>query len=329
MNKLNLALIGASGLVGLTMLKVLDESDLEIDNLYLFASHRSAGKKLLYKGKKYVIQELREDSFDQDINFALFATSEEISKKYIEIALAKGVCVIDNSSKFRMNEDVPLVVAGVNDNLINKDTKLVSNPNCSTIQAIVALAKLQEEFRIKRIIYNTYQAVSGSGTLGVLDLINGIEGKVNMFYKKQIAFNLIPEIGSIKDNGYTSEENKMIEETKKILSSDIEVTATCVRVPVINSHSISINVECINDIDLDKVVDYYKNDPNIQYYENEYPTPKEVSGSDIVHIGRLRKDTSNKNCLNMWVVADNLRIGAATNAVNILKRLWKEKRDVI
>src|SRR5690606_16239118 len=162
MNKLNLALIGASGLVGLTMLKVLDESDLEIDNLYLFASHRSTGKKLLYKGKKYVIQELREDSFDQDINFALFATSEEISKKYIEIALAKGVCVIDNSSKFRMNEDVPLVVAGVNDNLINKDTKLVSNPNCSTIQAIVALAKLQEEFRIKRIIYNTYQAVSGS-----------------------------------------------------------------------------------------------------------------------------------------------------------------------
>lgn len=323
-NKPNLAIVGATGLVGLTILKVLEEENLEFENIFLFASKKSRGKLLKFQGKNLEVEVLNEKSFNREIDVALFVSNKDVSKVFIPLALRKGIKVIDNSSFYRNDPNIPLIVSGVNDNLITKDDYIISNPNCSTIQSILALHKINEKYKIKRIVYSTYQAVSGSGYNGVLDLLNTEEGKPNKFYSDPIANNLIPSIGDIGLDGYSLEELKMINETKRIfMDPNLEVTATCVRVPVVNSHSISINIECEKKIDLKELISELKLLEYLSIYENDYPTPRLVSGSNLVHIGRLRADKSVENGMNLWVVADNLRVGAATNAVRILKKLLK------
>lgn len=322
MRKANVAIVGATGMVGRTFLKVLDERNFDIENLYLFSSKKSAGSTIEFRGKEYLVEELTEDSFKKDIDIALFSAGGSVSKEFAPIARENGVVVIDNSSAWRMNVDVPLVVPEVNPEDLRTHGGIISNPNCSTIQSVVPLKVLHDEFKIKRIIYSTYQAVSGSGIGGINDLQEGIKGAKNQKYPHQIAYNCLPHIDEFTENLYTKEELKMIEETKKILNDqNIRVTATTVRVPVKYGHSISINVEFENSFELEEVFELLKNSNGIVLTDdirnNVYPMPLDVEGKDEVYVGRVRRDFSVENGLNMWVVADNIRKGAATNAVQI------------
>lgn len=327
MKKINLAVVGATGMVGRTFLKVLEERDFPYDNLYLFASKRSAGTKLKCKGKEYEVEELTENSFKRDIDIALFSAGGNISLKYSPIAAKDGVVVVDNSSAFRMDDNVPLVVPEVNPEDIEKHNGIIANPNCSTIQAMVALKPLHEKYGIKRIVFSTYQSVSGSGVNGVSDLDEGLKGNTqNKAYSHPIANNCIPHIDVFKENGYTKEEMKMINETKKILNDDeIKITATAVRVPVYYAHSESVNVELKNSFELEEIFEIYKNSEGIilkdDVNNDVYPLATEAEGTDEVYVGRIRKDFSIENGLNMWVVADNIRKGAATNTVQIAEKL--------
>lgn len=324
----NIAIIGATGLVGTTMLKVLEEFNIEIGHLYLYASKKSVGRILKFRNKDYQVIKLKEEFIKDDIDIALFATSKDISKTYIPIFIDKGIYVIDNSSYFRNNLKYPLVTVGVNDSFISKNAKLIVNPNCSTIQSVLALNLIHNKYKLVEVNYTTLQAVSGSGYIGLLDLVNSLEGKKCIFYEKQIAFNVLPVIGDIDNLGNSSEETKMINETKRIFEDqDLKITATCIRVPVVNSHSISINLVCHNNIEKEALIDELKKDKYLKIYEVDYPTPKQVSGTDEVHIGRIRQ-IGNKG-LSLWLVADNLRVGAATNAIRILEKLWKEIIDDI
>lgn len=322
MKKANVAIVGATGMVGRTFLKVLDERNFDIENLYLFSSKKSAGSTIEFRGKEYLVEELTEDSFKMDIDIALFSAGGSVSKKFAPIARENGVVVIDNSSAWRMDVDIPLVVPEVNPEELRTHGGIISNPNCSTIQSVVPLKVLHDEFKIKRIIYSTYQAVSGSGIGGINDLQEGIKGAKNQKYPHQIAYNCLPHIDEFTENLYTKEELKMIEETKKILKDqNIRVTATTVRVPVKYGHSISINVEFENSFELEEVFELLKNSNGIVLTDdirnNIYPMPLDVEGKDEVYVGRVRRDFSVENGLNMWVVADNIRKGAATNAVQI------------
>lgn len=324
MKNINVAIVGATGMVGRTFLKVLEERNFPIKNLYLFSSAKSAGKKIKFKNKEYIVEELTESSFDRDIHIALFSAGGSVSEKFAKIASSKGVVVIDNSSFWRMNKEVPLVVPEVNPEDVKKHNGIIANPNCSTIQAVVPLKTLYNKHRIKRIIYSTYQAVSGSGVSGVSDLENGINGKENTFYPKQIAYNCLPHIDVFEENGYTKEEMKMINETKKILGDDsLKITATTVRVPVKNGHSESVNVEFYNDFDLDELINDLKSTKGLVVINdnNNYPTALDCNNRDEVFIGRVRRDFSVDFGINMWVVADNIRKGAATNAVQIAELL--------
>ncbi len=325
--KYKLAVVGATGLVGRTALKVLLEKKLPISEYKFFSSSKSAGSKIKFLDRDYEVSELKEDSFDEGFDFAIFSAGAETSKKFAPIAIKNNCIVIDNSSAFRMEEGVPLVVPEVNPEAIWKNKGIIANPNCSTIQAVVALKPLEDKYKIKRIIYSTYQAVSGAGKKGVEDLENGIYG-INELKKfpHQIFNNCLPHIDSFLDNGYTKEEMKMINETRKILSRpDLNITATTVRVPVFNSHSESINVEFEQDFDLDELKQLLSNSKGIivkdDIYNNVYPLAKDVSGLDDVFIGRIRRDFSSPYAINMWVVADNVRKGAATNAIQILEEL--------
>ena len=322
MRKANVAIVGATGMVGRTFLKVLDERNFDIENLYLFSSKKSAGSRIEFRGKEYLVEELTEDSFKSDIDIALFSAGGSVSKKFAPIARENGVVVIDNSSAWRMDVDIPLVVPEVNPEDLRTHGGIISNPNCSTIQSVVPLKVLHDEFKIKRIIYSTYQAVSGSGIGGINDLQEGIKGAKNQKYPHQIAYNCLPHIDEFTENLYTKEELKMIDETKKILNDQsIRVTATTVRVPVKYGHSISINVEFENSFELEEVFELLKNSNGIVLTDdirnNVYPMPLDVEGKDEVYVGRVRRDFSVENGLNMWVVADNIRKGAATNAVQI------------
>jgi len=326
MKKIKLALVGATGLVGRTALKVLEEKNLPIDEYIFLASAKSAGTKIELLGKEYTVQELTEDSFNDNIDYAIFCAGGEVSKKYAPIAASKGTIVIDNSSAFRMDKDVPLVVPEVNAEDIKDNHGIIANPNCSTIQAVVALKPLDEKYKIKRIVYSTYQAVSGAGQKGIEDLENTNKGLENKKFPYPIANNCLPHIDVFLDNGYTKEEMKMIEETKKILHrEDLKVTATTVRVPVMNSHSESINVEFFNDFDINELKDLLKNSPGIILEDdidnNIYPLATKATGSDEVYVGRLRRDDTVDFGINMWVVADNIRKGAASNAIQILEKL--------
>lgn len=328
MGKLKIAIVGATGMVGRTFLKVLEEYGLSDVEYTLMASKNSAGKTLPFFGKDYVIEELTEASFDSGYDIALFSAGGAASAKFAPIAAQKGAVAIDNSSQWRMDPEVPLVVPEVNPQDINWNNGIIANPNCSTIQAVVALAPLHKEFGIKRIVYSTYQSVSGAGVKGCDDLERGIEAYVKgeeyapQKFPHPIFDNCLPQIDVFLDSGYTKEEQKMVDETRKILGDDsIAITATCVRVPVFGAHSESINVELENDYELDDVRALLASSPGIKLWDdpaNEvYPLAAAATGSDDVFVGRLRRDDSIKNGLNMWVVADNIRKGAATNAVQI------------
>lgn len=329
MKRANIAIVGATGMVGRTFLKVLQERDFTIDNLYLFASKKSAGSTLEFNGKEYIVEELKEDSFERDIDIALFSAGGDISKKFAPIAKENGVIVVDNSSVWRMDSDVPLVVPEVNPQDIDWNNGIISNPNCSTIQAVVPLKVLNEVYKIKRVIYSTYQAVSGSGVGGIMDLENGINDIPNKKYPHQIAYNCIPHIDVFMDNGYTKEEMKMIEETQKILNDyDLKVTATTVRIPVRYGHSISINIEFEKSFEISEVYDILKNTDGVIVQDdvknNIYPMPIDIEGTDKVYVGRIRRDYSIDNGINIWVVADNIRKGAATNTVQIAELLLEK-----
>lgn len=324
MKKVNLAVVGATGLVGGTILKVLEERDFPLGNLYLLSSKRSAGSKLDFKGREYIVEELTEESFDREIDIGLFAAGGAVSQKFAPIAAAKGVRVIDNSSVFRMVEGMPLVVPEINPEDI-KGEKIIANPNCSTIQSVIPLKLLHDKYGIKRVVFSTYQAVSGSGLGGLKDLE---EGKVE-FYPHQIQYNALPHIDSFLENGYTKEEMKMIDETKKILKDDnIRITATTVRVPVKYGHSVSVNVELEKDFKVDEVKRELQSFQGLELYDdvenNVYPMAIDVEGRDEVFVGRIRRDYSLDKGLNLWVVGDNIRKGAATNAVQIAELVAKE-----
>ncbi len=326
MNKYKLALVGATGLVGRTARKVLEEKNLPISEYAFFASSKSAGTKIDFLGKKYTVCELTENSFDDSFDFAIFSAGGETSKKYSPIAASKGCIVVDNSSAFRMDKNVPLVVPEVNPDDIKWNHGIIANPNCSTIQAVVPLKPLDDRYTIKRVVYSTYQAVSGAGKAGVDDLENGIKGLPPKKFPHPIVNNCLPHIDVFEENGYTKEEIKMINETRKILGKpDLRVTATTVRVPVLNSHSESINVEFENDFDLDELKQLLKNSPSIILEDNPkdniYPLAQNANGHDEVYVGRIRRDYSVPYGINMWVVADNIRKGAASNAIQIVEKL--------
>lgn len=327
MNKeYKLAIVGATGLVGRTVLKVLEEENLPISEYKLFASSKSSGTTLKFMGKDYIVNELTENSFDEHFDFAIFSAGGDTSKKFSPIAANHGCIVIDNSSAFRMDPTVPLIVPEVNPEKIKENNGIIANPNCSTIQAVVALKPLDDKYKIKRVVYSTYQAVSGAGQKGLDDLNNGLLGNPPKKFPHKIVNNCLPHIDVFLENGYTKEEEKMINETRKILDKpDLKVTATTVRVPVINSHSESINIEFENSFELDDITEILKNSPGIivedDIQNNIYPLATNATGHNEVYVGRIRRDFSVENGINIWVVADNIRKGAAANAVQILEKL--------
>ena len=326
-----------AGVVGKTALKVLEEKNFKNFEYHLFASKRSSGKKVKFMGKDYIINELKENSFDVGFDYAIFSAGSETAKKFAPIAASKGCTVIDNSSAFRMEQNIPLIVPEVNSKEILNYKGIIANPNCSTIQAVTCLKPLDDNFFIKRIIYSTYQAVSGAGSKGIHDLENGIENYINndsfTYYLEKfpvpIFSNCLPHIDVFLPNGYTKEEEKMINETRKILGKpNLKITATTVRVPVFNCHSESINIEFENDFgSIDNVRNILKNAPGIKVIDDlknsKYPTVLDSDGNDFVYVGRIRKDESVKFGINLWVVADNIRKGAASNAIQILEELIK------
>ncbi|MBP9479084.1 MAG: aspartate-semialdehyde dehydrogenase [Sebaldella sp.] len=328
MKKYNVAVVGATGLVGQTFLKVLKERNFPINKLYLYASARSAGSKVEYDGKEYEIIELKDENIKDDIQIALFSAGGGASKEFGPKFACKKAVVVDNSSAWRMDKNVPLVVPEANPEKIDDHLGIIANPNCSTIQVIPVLRVLDELYGLKRVVYSTYQAVAGSGQKGIDDLEANLRGEDSKGYPHQIAFNLIPHIDTFLDNGYTKEEIKMIEETRKILGRpDLRVTATCVRVPVRMGHAVSINVELEKPFDLKDVIEAFNKKEGVVVSDdvknNVYPMPLDAAGKDEVFVGRIRRDESLENGLNLWVVADNIRKGAATNAVQIAEELIK------
>ena len=329
----NVAILGASGAVGQQMIRVLEERDFPVGKLLPLASARSAGKTVEFRGQAIAIEEAAEASF-KGMDFVLGAVSNPMAQKFAPAIVAAGAVFIDNSSAFRMADDVPLVVPEINPEDALQHHGIIANPNCSTIQAMVALKPLQDKYGIKRVVYSTYQAVSGSGVKGINDLKNGLAGDDEHLqaYAHPIAGNCLPHIDVFTDNGYTKEEMKMINETHKILGDDdIKVTATTVRVPVFDSHSESINIELEKPFELEDVVELFKNSPGIVVQDdvahNVYPLARDAAGTDAVYIGRIRRDFSVDNGLNIWVVADNIRKGAATNAIQIAEKLVAEMDD--
>ena len=324
MKKYNIAIVGATGMVGRTFLKVLEEVNLPAESYTLLASSRSAGTKLTFLGKEYEVQELTENSFD-GMDIALFSAGGSTSEKFAPIAASKGCLVIDNSSAWRMDPEVPLVVPEVNPEDIKKHKGIIANPNCSTIQAMVALRPLQEKYGIKRIVYSTYQAVSGAGLGGYNDLKNGINGEPPKKFNHPIFNNCLPQIDVFLPNGYTKEEMKMVNETRKILGDDnMKITATTVRVPVFDCHSESINVELEKPFDLGELRECLENAPGLVVQDDidncVYPMACTAVGTNETYVGRIRRDESVENGVNLWVVADNIRKGAATNAVQIAQK---------
>lgn len=339
MKKYNVAILGATGAVGTEFLKLIEERNFPYAELRLLASKRSAGKQIEFMGKTYTVQEATKDSF-AGIDIALFAGGS-VSKEFAPYAVEAGAVVIDNSSAFRMDPEVPLVVPEVNPQAILKHKGIIANPNCSTIIMVMALKPLYDMAKIKRIVVSTYQAVSGAGKEGideltdqVKDFADGKEMVANILPSASlakhypIAFNLIPQIDVFMDNLYTKEEMKMVNETRKIFDDyDMRITATTVRVPVYRSHSESINVEFENDLNLDEMQKVLAAFPGVQVIDNPqeqlYPMPLYTSEKDDVYVGRLRRDESNEKTFNMWVVGDQIRKGAALNTLQIAETMIK------
>lgn len=325
---MRVAIVGASGMVGQSFIKVLEEYALPIEKIVFFASKRSAGKSIEFNHKNYVIEELTEDCFKQGFDYALFSAGGSVSEHYAPFAAKSGCIVVDNSSFWRMHKDVPLIVPEVNMDAYHKGDLIIANPNCSTIQSVLPLHALKP-LGIKRVVYATYQAVSGSGYKGVLDLERNLNKEESTFYPKQILHNVIPQIDVFLENGNTKEEEKMIQETRKILNlPDLRVSATCVRVPVFNGHSVAINVEFEKEFSLEEVYDYLDKQEGLKLWKDDYPTALDVSGQDVIHVGRVRRDESVPHGLNLWCVGDNIRKGAASNAVQIVKKLMEAHYDI-
>jgi aspartate-semialdehyde dehydrogenase len=328
----NVAIVGATGAVGTQMIECLEERNFPVAKIKLLASGRSAGQVLEFNGKPVQVEELTHDSFE-GIDIALFSAGGARSEEFCPSAAKAGAVCIDNSSAWRMNPDVPLIVPEVNPQDLAGYAKkgIIANPNCSTIQMVVALKPLHDFATITRIVVSTYQAVSGTGSKAIDELrvqagelLNGRPTK-NEIYPHRIAFNCLPQIDSFLDNGYTKEEMKMVNETQKILGVDIKTSATCVRVPVFYGHSESINIETERKLTVEKARELLESAPGVDLVddpaEGEYPMAINAAGEDQVLVGRIREDLSRENGLNLWVVADNVRKGAATNAVQIAELL--------
>ena len=317
----NIAIVGATGLVGRKMLQVLDEHNFPINEIKLFASKKSTGTKIIFKNQELIVEELNPKSF-QNIDIALFSAGSDISKEYAPIAVESKCIVIDNSSAWRMDENVPLVVPEVNSNALYNHNYIIANPNCSTIQLVVALNPLHQKFNIQRVVCSTYQSVSGAGQKGIDKLKAELKDEI---YDNKIKFAYNTVFHPFAENGFTIEENKMINELHKILDDKIQMAVTCVRVPTIGGHAESVNIEFENEFDLEDIRYILSNSEGIvlmdNIKDNVYPYPEIVNDSDLVYVGRIRKDTTVKNGLYMWVVADNLRKGAATNAVQIAEKM--------
>jgi len=329
---MNLAIVGATGNVGRKILEVLEKKNFPIDNLYFVASSKSAGSKLKFKGNEIEVKNLENFDFSK-ANITFFSAGGKISEQYVPTAAQQSV-VIDNSSFFRMDPDVPLIVPQVNkDHLKDIKKNIIANPNCSTAQLVIVLKSLNDAFKIKRVVISTYQSTSGAGKKSMDELIDQTKlvlDKKNFEVKnftKQIAFNAIPHIDSFSDDGYTKEELKMINETNKILGAKIDITATCVRIPVLVSHAESVNIEFENDFTLKKIKELLTTAEGCKVVDENsdggYITPVDAEGKNETFISRIRKDNSKKNALNMWIVSDNLLRGAALNAVEIAEAYIK------
>ena len=319
---MKVAVIGATGMVGRMMLKVLEERKFPVDRLFPAASERSIGKEIIFRGKLVKVLSLME-AVEAVPDIALFSAGAAVSKEWVPVFAENGTVVIDNSSAWRMEKGIPLVVPEINAAVLTKNDKIIANPNCSTIQMLMAIAPLHREFTIRRLVISTYQSVTGTGVKAVTQLDNerrGLSGE--MAYPYPIDKNCIPHCDVFVDNGYTKEEMKLVNETRKILGDDqIRITATAVRVPVTGGHSESVNVEFVREFDLDRVRAILAETPGVILYDNpaekKYPMPIIAHDRDEVFVGRIRRDFSKEKSLNMWVVADNIRKGAATNAVQI------------
>jgi aspartate-semialdehyde dehydrogenase len=333
MKKYNIAILGATGAVGKVMMKVLEERNFPINQIKFLASARSAGKKIEFCGEEYTVEEVKPESFE-NIDIALFSAGGSTSKQWAPIAVEKGAIVIDNSSAWRMDENVPLVVPEVNPEDVKWHKGIIANPNCSTIQMVVALNPIHKKKKIKRIIVSTYQAVSGAGAKAIRDLEEETKARLEGKYytpealPNHIAFNVIPQIDVFLDNLYTKEEMKMVNETRKIMHApDIKVSPTCVRVPVFNGHSESVVIETEEPVTVEEVKEILRDAPGVivedDPFNKVYPMPLNADGKDDVFVGRIRKDLSFDNGIAMWIVSDNLRKGAATNAVQIAELLIK------
>ena len=330
---MNIAIVGATGNVGRKIIEILERKNFSVTNLYLLASSKSSGSKIIFKDKEIEVSNLENFDFSKaDITF--FSAGGKISEKYVPTA-AKHTVVIDNSSYFRMDPDVPLIVPQVNSKeIINMKKNIIANPNCSTAQLVIVLKNLNDTFKIKRLVISTYQSTSGAGKKPMDELLNqtkkALESKEikSENFTKQIAFNAIPHIDKFSTDGYTKEEIKMIQESNKILGSNIDITATCVRIPVLVSHAESVNVEFENEAPIDKVIEILNQSPGCKVIDDRndggYITPVEAEGKNETFISRIRKDNSKKNAINMWIVSDNLLRGAALNAVEIAEAYIKK-----
>ena len=332
MKKPNLAVLGATGVVGREILSILVENDVPFENIKFLASSKSAGKKIEFKGKEYTIEEATPDSFE-GVNIVLASAGGSTSLALAKEAVKRGCVYIDNSSAFRMEKDVPLVIAGVNHDDLKKHQGIVANPNCSTSQLMLVLKPLHDYAKIKRLIVSTYQAVSGAGLAAINELRDSTEASLkgekfeNKKFVKDIAFNVIPQIDVFCDNGYTKEEMKVVNETKKILHLDEEtpITCTAVRVPVFNSHSEAVTIEFEKEMTPEKARELLENAWGVEVMDDldnmVFPTPKDTAGKNPVYVGRIRKDLAFDNGISLWCVADNLRIGAALNTVRIAEKV--------
>ena len=332
MRKPNIAILGATGVVGREIIQIMDELDVQYNSVKFLSSAKSAGSELEFQGKKYIVEEAKPESFD-GVNIVIASAGASTSKKFAPEIVKRGGVLIDNSSAFRMDEDVPLVIAYVNDEDLRKHKGIIANPNCSTSQLMLVLKPLHEKAKIKRLIVSTYQSVSGAGLAAINELTADTKANLagekfeNVAFKKPISFNIIPQIDVFCENGYTKEEMKVVNETKKILHlpQETPISCTAARVPVYRGHSEAVDIEFENEISPDEVRDILRNTFGIKVIDNpdnfEYPTTRDAAGVDPVFVGRIRRNLAFKNGISLWCVADNLRIGAALNTVRICKKI--------
>jgi aspartate-semialdehyde dehydrogenase len=324
------AVVGATGMVGRTMMKVLEERNFPVTEILPAASEKSVGKEVIFKGKPVKVVSVQ-DAVDAKPEFAIFSAGASTSKEWAPIFAKNGTVVIDNSSYWRMDKNIPLIVPEINSHVIKKGDRIIANPNCSTIQMVMALAPLHRKYKIKRLVISTYQSVTGTGVKAVAQMENeraGIKGE--MAYAHPIDKNCFPHGGTFQADGYTTEEQKLIDETRKILEDQsIQVTATVVRIPVVGGHSEAVNIEFEKDFKTGDVIQLLNEFPGVLVYdnpaENKYPMPIHAHNKDEVFVGRIRRDLSREKCLNLWIVSDNIRKGAATNAVQIAEYMAANK----